>query len=52
MVSFGWINGNGLFQAYYASTILREESTSKIAWISSLGFFFLYFGVCVILFLP
>ncbi|KAJ5105041.1 MFS transporter asaE [Penicillium alfredii] len=43
-VSFGWINCIGVFQAYYESHQLRDLSTSKVAWITSLETFVMFFA--------
>ncbi|KAI0087080.1 MFS general substrate transporter [Irpex rosettiformis] len=36
--AFGFINAWGVFQEYYEQNLLREESTSKIAWIGSIQY--------------
>lgn len=36
--TFGYVNSWGIFQGYYAETILRNESTSNIAWIGSIQY--------------
>ncbi|KAH8432322.1 uncharacterized protein LDX57_009961 [Aspergillus melleus] len=46
--SFGWRAGSGFFQGYYQQDQLRDYSPSTIAWINSVGFFLMYFGVGVI----
>lgn len=35
-VSFGWVNTIGVFQEYYQSNQLRDDTASDIAWIPSL----------------
>ncbi|KAF4977212.1 hypothetical protein FZEAL_6240 [Fusarium zealandicum] len=39
--SFGWINSVGAFQEYYERDLLRNYSSSTIAWIPSLQIFFI-----------
>ncbi|CAF3521913.1 unnamed protein product [Fusarium graminearum] len=39
--SFGWINSVGAFQEYYQNDLLKEYSSSTIAWIPSLQIFFI-----------
>ncbi|KAH8687045.1 major facilitator superfamily domain-containing protein [Ilyonectria robusta] len=39
--SFGWINSVGVFQDYYEHNILKDYSSSTIAWIPSLQIFFI-----------
>ncbi|CAM1508849.1 Fc.00g025880.m01.CDS01 [Cosmosporella sp. VM-42] len=39
--SFGWINSVGAFQEYYQNDLLRNYSSSTIAWIPSLQIFFM-----------
>ncbi|KAJ5917668.1 MFS general substrate transporter [Penicillium verhagenii] len=40
--TFGWINSVGTFQDYYETTLLRQYSSSTIAWIPSLQIFFMF----------
>ncbi|KAF7555825.1 hypothetical protein G7Z17_g1934 [Cylindrodendrum hubeiense] len=39
--SFGWINSVGIFQDYYEREMLKNYSSSTIAWIPSLQIFFI-----------
>ncbi|PNP54672.1 hypothetical protein FNYG_15615 [Fusarium nygamai] len=39
--SFGWINSVGAFQEYYQNDLLKQYSSSTIAWIPSLQIFFI-----------
>ncbi|KAH7143777.1 putative monocarboxylate transporter [Dactylonectria macrodidyma] len=39
--SFGWINSVGIFQDYYEHEMLKNYSSSTIAWIPSLQIFFI-----------
>ncbi|RAH44661.1 MCT family MFS transporter [Aspergillus brunneoviolaceus CBS 621.78] len=39
--TFGYINAFGIYEAYYQSTFLKNESASNIAWIGSLQAFFM-----------
>ncbi|KAJ9138316.1 MFS general substrate transporter [Coniochaeta hoffmannii] len=39
--SFGWVNCIGLFQAEYETNQLKGYSSSDVAWITSLEFFFM-----------
>ncbi|KAF4339304.1 monocarboxylate transporter 2 [Fusarium beomiforme] len=39
--SFGWINSVGAFQEYYQNNLLKQYSSSTIAWIPSLQIFFI-----------
>jgi hypothetical protein len=39
--SFGWVNSIGVFQEYYQNDLLKDYSSSTIAWIPSLQIFFL-----------
>ncbi|KAH6894529.1 major facilitator superfamily domain-containing protein [Thelonectria olida] len=41
--SFGWINSVGVFQDYYERNMLKEYSSSTVAWIPSLQIFFIMF---------
>ncbi|RAH76811.1 putative MFS transporter [Aspergillus japonicus CBS 114.51] len=40
--TFGYINAFGIYEAYYQSTFLQNESASNIAWIGSLQAFFMF----------
>ncbi|RAL14387.1 MCT family MFS transporter [Aspergillus homomorphus CBS 101889] len=40
--TFGYINAFGIYEAYYKSTFLKDESASNIAWIGSLQAFFMF----------
>ncbi|KAJ5987253.1 monocarboxylate transporter [Penicillium sp. IBT 35674x] len=40
--TFGWINSVGTFQSYYETSLLRQYSSSTIAWIPSLQIFFMF----------
>ncbi|KAF2634175.1 MFS general substrate transporter [Massarina eburnea CBS 473.64] len=42
--SWGLVNTFGAFQAYYASSVLRDVSPSTISWIGSLQAFLFVFG--------
>ncbi|CAK7228495.1 hypothetical protein SBRCBS47491_006922 [Sporothrix bragantina] len=42
--SFGWINCIGVFQDYYQTHQLKNDSQSKISWIVSLQLFFMFLG--------
>ncbi|RMZ85800.1 hypothetical protein DV737_g383, partial [Chaetothyriales sp. CBS 132003] len=44
IVSFGWINCIGVFQAYYETHQLREYSSQEIAWVPSLESFMMFVG--------
>ncbi|KAI9932721.1 hypothetical protein ASPWEDRAFT_123063 [Aspergillus wentii DTO 134E9] len=44
LVSFGWINCIGVFQAYYETHQLKSYSTSTVTWITSLETFMMFFG--------
>jgi len=37
-VPFGYVNAWGVFQAYYAETLLQDSSPSNIAWIGSIQY--------------
>ncbi|CAO1617820.1 unnamed protein product [Sympodiomycopsis kandeliae] len=41
--SIGYVNSFGVLEAYYLETMLPEYSSSAIAWISSLQYFFVFF---------
>lgn len=41
--SFGYVNSFGVLEAYYLQTFLSGYSSSDIAWISSLQYFFIFF---------
>jgi MFS family permease len=43
-VSFGWINCIGVFQEYYQETLLRQYSSSTVAWIPSMETFMMFLG--------
>ncbi|KAL4950488.1 major facilitator superfamily domain-containing protein [Aspergillus filifer] len=43
-VSFGWISCIGVFIDYYKTHQLRDVDTSAITWITSLQYFFMFFG--------
>ena len=49
--SVGFVNAFGVFQEYYAVTLLATKSDSAISWLGSLQVFFLFGGtpVCGIL---
>lgn len=34
-ITFGWVNTLGVFQSYYEQNLLRNHSSSAIAWIAS-----------------
>ncbi|RGP59534.1 putative transporter mch4 [Fusarium sporotrichioides] len=34
-ITFGWVNSLGVFQSYYELNLLKEYSSSEIAWIAS-----------------
>ncbi|KAJ8700393.1 hypothetical protein PTI98_003422 [Pleurotus ostreatus] len=36
--TFGYVNAWGVFQAYYQETLLKDSSTSSIAWIGSIQY--------------
>ncbi|KLO10562.1 MFS general substrate transporter [Schizopora paradoxa] len=36
--SFGFVNSWGVFQSYYQQTLLKDESSSNIAWIGSVQY--------------
>ncbi|KAF5866928.1 hypothetical protein ETB97_008734 [Aspergillus alliaceus] len=40
--SFGWVNSVGIFQNYYESHLLKQYSSTTIAWIPSLQIFFMF----------
>ncbi|KAJ5676118.1 hypothetical protein N7462_009015 [Penicillium macrosclerotiorum] len=40
--TFGYINAFGIYESYYRSTFLKNESESNIAWIGSLQVFFMF----------
>lgn len=42
--TFGWVNSWGVFQEYYISHQLADQSPSAISWIGSLQIFFLFGG--------
>ncbi|KAK2735003.1 hypothetical protein FQN57_001379 [Myotisia sp. PD_48] len=42
IVSFGWVNSMGVFQAHYETHQLKNFSSSEVAWITSVEFFFLF----------
>ncbi|KAL1896075.1 hypothetical protein Sste5346_004814 [Sporothrix stenoceras] len=42
--SFGWINCIGVFQDYYQTHQLKNDSESKVSWIVSLQLFFMFLG--------
>ncbi|KAL2824612.1 major facilitator superfamily domain-containing protein [Aspergillus cavernicola] len=42
MCTFGYINTFGIFQSYYSTGFLADESSSAISWIGSLQAFFLF----------
>jgi MFS family permease len=44
IVSFGWINCIGVFQAYYSTHQLSEYTSQEIAWIPSLEAFCMFAG--------
>ncbi|KAH8819178.1 MFS transporter [Xylogone sp. PMI_703] len=45
MSSFGYISACGIFQFYYAETLLPDKSASQLAWITTIQiFFFFVFG--------
>lgn len=41
--SFGYVNAFGVLESYYLRTTLSNYSSSDIAWISSLQYFFIFF---------
>lgn len=34
-ITFGWVNSLGVFQSFYEQNLLRDYSSSEIAWIAS-----------------
>ncbi|KAK2832019.1 hypothetical protein FQN49_006934 [Arthroderma sp. PD_2] len=46
--SFGYVNACGIFQLYYQQTMFRGQSSSSLAWITTLQVFLLFlFGPAV-----
>ncbi|EFE40550.1 hypothetical protein TRV_04716 [Trichophyton verrucosum HKI 0517] len=46
--SFGYVNACGVFQLYYQQTMFKEQSSSALAWITTLQIFLLFlFGPAV-----
>ncbi|KAM5432747.1 hypothetical protein MferCBS31731_007371 [Microsporum ferrugineum] len=46
--SFGYVNACGIFQLYYQQTMFKEQSSSSLAWITTLQIFLLFlFGPAV-----
>ncbi|PLB48992.1 MFS general substrate transporter [Aspergillus steynii IBT 23096] len=46
--SFGYVNACGIFQLYYSETMFKDESSSSLAWITTLQIFLLFmFGPAV-----
>ncbi|EFQ96922.1 MFS transporter [Nannizzia gypsea CBS 118893] len=46
--SFGYVNACGIFQLYYQQTMFKEQSSSALAWITTLQIFLLFlFGPAV-----
>lgn len=43
-IAFGWTNSLGVLQNYYEKELLRDYSTSTIAWIASTQIFIMYSG--------
>ena len=43
-IAFGWTNSLGVLQNYYEKELLRDYSTSTIAWIASTQIFIMYGG--------
>lgn len=41
--SFGYVNAFGVLETYYLQTTLSKYSSSDVAWISSLQYFFIFF---------
>lgn len=42
--TIGFQNAFGVFQEYYAKTLLADESVSTIGWLGTIGVFLLYLG--------
>ncbi|KAM5361699.1 hypothetical protein ACJA88_014367 [Fusarium oxysporum] len=46
--SFGYVNACGMFQLYYSDVMFKDESSSALAWITTLQIFLLFmFGPAV-----
>jgi MFS family permease len=46
--SFGYVNACGIFQLYYQETMFKDQSSSALAWITTLQIFLLFmFGPAV-----
>ncbi|KIL87748.1 hypothetical protein FAVG1_08625 [Fusarium avenaceum] len=46
--SFGYVNACGMFQLYYSNVMFKDESSSALAWITTLQIFLLFmFGPAV-----
>ncbi|KAJ5885781.1 MFS general substrate transporter [Penicillium tannophilum] len=43
-IAFGWTNSLGVLQNYYEKELLRDSSTSTVAWIASTQIFIMYGG--------
>ncbi|KAI9733911.1 MAG: hypothetical protein M1834_002566 [Cirrosporium novae-zelandiae] len=40
--TFGYVNACGIFQYYYQDVLLKDQSTSSLAWITTLQIFLLF----------
>ncbi|KAK2616884.1 hypothetical protein QQS21_000262 [Conoideocrella luteorostrata] len=40
--SFGYVNACGVFQLYYRKTLLKDQNSSSLAWITTLQVFLLF----------
>lgn len=46
--SFGYVNACGIFQLYYQESLLKDQSSSALAWITTLQIFLLFmFGPAI-----
>ncbi|KAK1140021.1 hypothetical protein N8T08_010930 [Aspergillus melleus] len=46
--SFGYVNACGIFQLYYSETMFKDQTSSSLAWITTLQIFLLFmFGPAV-----
>ncbi|KFY89649.1 hypothetical protein V500_05568 [Pseudogymnoascus sp. VKM F-4518 (FW-2643)] len=41
--SFGYVNACGIFQFYYSTSLLKSQSASSLAWITTLQVFLMFF---------
>ena len=43
-MTFGYLNGFGVYQSYYETTLLRSSTPSAISWIGSISTALLFLG--------